>query len=126
MSLLWEAEARELLLLSAHERHCYSALKKEVNQLSYAPRSKKPSHARVVNQMFCVKLCTTNWCLQPTSCTTSSHLVHQTRTCCTTCWLINSTEPTCWLTCWALTSPEPNKLYNLLGAGLARAQQVRW
>jgi hypothetical protein len=27
-------------------------------------------------------------------------------------------------TCWALGKPAPNKLYNLLGADLARAQQV--
>jgi hypothetical protein len=27
-------------------------------------------------------------------------------------------------TCWALARPAPNKLYNLLGAGLARAQHL--
>jgi hypothetical protein len=28
------------------------------------------------------------------------------------------------LICWAVARPAPNKLYNLLGAGLARAQQL--
>jgi hypothetical protein len=27
-------------------------------------------------------------------------------------------------TCWALAKPAPNELYNLLGAGLARAQHL--
>jgi hypothetical protein len=30
------------------------------------------------------------------------------------------------LTQWTLARPAPNKFYNLLGTGLARAQQVLW